>query len=510
MKRISGGGIFSSRLMGKRLYSEAYPATLIVLVAATLLVAPLRTFLDLSNVALLYVLAVVLAGARYGRAVAIFAAVVGSLLFAYVFVPPHFSLAITDIQYLLSAFIMLVVALLVGHLTASLRSHAEIVEAQAAQTKSLYEFARQLTATRSSDAVIEAGLNFLSSAVGADEARFVATDQIDLLEDSASRLLLRSGIERRRLTLHQLDKQAGEGRVMAVLPLRTLDVEQGIIRFCIDGTQVESTSQQEFLETVGSLIAVALERTHFLEMARDIEVRHAAESLRNTILSSLSHDIRTPLTALVGTADTLLLTHTLPREKQLTLLQGLREQAQSIHQFVNNLLDMARLQSGSVELNLAWQPIEEVIGAVLQQIRTVAESRAIELNIEKDLPPLKIDATLMERALWNLLENAVKYSPADTPIELNIRRINDSIDIEVSDRGPGLPSGDSESLFGLFQRGHAESSVPGVGIGLAIVKSIADVHQGKLSAEPRSGGGSSFHLSLPVGQPPEINFGEDA
>ena len=297
---------------------------------------------------------------------------------------------------------------------------------------------------------------------------------------------------------------------MAVLPLRTLDVEQGIIRFCIDGTQVESTSQQEFLETVGSLIAVALERTHYLEMARDIEVRHAAESLRNTILSSLSHDIRTPLTALVGTADTLLMTQALPRERQLTLLQGLREQAQSIHQFVNNLLDMARLQSGSVELNLAWQPIEEVIGAVLQQIRTVAESRAIELNIEKDLPPLKIDATLMERALWNLLENAVKYSPADTPIELNIRRINDSIDIEVSDRGPGLPSGDSESLFGLFQRGHAESSVPGVGIGLAIVKSIADVHQGKLSAEPRHGGGSSFHLTLPIGQPPEINFGEDA
>jgi len=205
----------------------------------------------------------------------------------------------------------------------------------------------------------------------------------------------------------------------------------------------------------------------------------------------------------------LLMTQALPRERQLTLLQGLREQAQSIHQFVNNLLDMARLQSGSVELNLAWQPIEEVVGAALQQIRTVAEARVIELDIKKDLPPLKIDATLMERALWNLLENAVKYSPADTPIELNIRCIDDSIDIEVCDRGPGLPSDDGESLFGLFQRGQTESSIPGVGIGLAIVKSIADVHQGKLWARQRNGGGSCFHLSLPVGQPPEINFGEE-
>ena len=493
--------MFSSRLIDRRLYSEAYPATALVLVAATLLVAPLRSFLDLSNVALLYVLAVVLAGARYGRSAAIFAALLGSLLFAYVFVPPHFSLAITDVQYLLSAVIMLVVALLVGHLTANLRTHAEIVEAQAAQTKSLYEFARQLTATRSSDAVIDASLHFLAHSLGASQASFVATDQIESFHES----------------LESFDKSLetpdGKAASMVSLPLRALEAEQGSIRFQIDRSQIESTQQKEFLETIGSLIAVALERTHYLEMARDIEVRHAAESLRNTILSSLSHDIRTPLTSLVGTADTLLLAHALPREKQHSLLQGLREQALSIHQFVNNLLDMARLQSGNVELNLAWQPIEEAVGAALQQIRSVAESRVIAVNIDKDLPPLKIDATLMERALWNLLENAVKYSPDDTPIELNIRRIKDgggdNIDIEVCDRGPGLPSDDGESLFGLFQRGQTESSVPGVGIGLAIVKSIADVHQGKLWARQRNGGGSCFHLSLPVGQPPEINFGEE-
>jgi len=140
----------------------------------------------------------------------------------------------------------------------------------------------------------------------------------------------------------------------------------------------------------------------------------------------------------------------------------------------------------------------------------VAESREIAVNIEKDLPPLKIDATLMERALWNLLENAVKYSPADTPIELNIRQASDSIEIVICDRGPGLPNDDGEALFGLFKRGQSESSIPGAGIGLAIVKSIADVHRGRIWAQPRQGGGSCFHLALPIGLLPTINFGEEA
>lgn len=507
MKSTTGRMPSAPLILYRRFCSEGYRTASLVLAAVTLLVSPLHALLDLSNVALLYVVAVVVAGARYGRGVAIFAALFGSLLFAYVFVPPHFSLAITDMQYLLSAAIMLVVALLVGHLTANLRTHAEMVEAQAAQTKSLYEFARQLTATRSSEAVIETGLRFLAQTIGTHQARFIAPGQFDDPNDPANGTLIRTCIENKGLVSRPLDSA---GEAIAVLPLLSLGVDQGVIWFQIDSTQVESTSQREFLETIGSLIAVTLERTHYLEIARDIEMRHTAESLRNTILSSLSHDIRTPLTSLVGTADTLMLGHTLPPERQLSLLRGLREQALSIHQFVNNLLDMARLQSGNVELNLAWQPIEEVVGAALQQIRSVAETRVFEVTIERGLPPLKIDATLMERALWNLLENAVKYSPEDTPIELNVRRLGGSIEIMVCDRGTGLPGKDRDALFGLFKRGQSESSVPGVGIGLSIVKSIAEVHQGKIRAEPRSGGGSCFYLTLPVGQPPDINFGEDA
>ena len=485
----------------------AYIIASLLLLVVTLLIAPFRAFIDLSNVALLYVLTVVLAGTRYGRSGAIFAAVLGSLLFAYVFVPPHFSLAITDVQYLLSALIMLGVALLVGHLTANLRAHAETVESQAAQTKSLYEFAKQLSATRSSEAVIDAGLRFLGQTVGAQRARFIApADMHTAPEEPTDAALVTSAFDRQHLVTQPLGASDG---VIAVVPLNTLGEQQGAIRFVVPSEQIAGASQRGFIETIGSLMAVALERTHYLEIARDIEVQHAAESLRNTILSSLSHDIRTPLTALVGTADTLMLTHNLPPERQQSFLRGLREQAQSIHQLVNNLLEMARLQSGKVETNLAWQPIEEVVGAALQQIRNVTGDRVIELNIAPDLPPLKIDATLMERALWNLLENAVKYSPPDTPIELNIRRAGELLEIVVCDRGTGLPENGADALFGLFQRGRAESNVPGAGIGLAIVKSIVDLHHGQLYAEARNGGGSCFRLTLPIGQSPQISFGDE-
>lgn len=499
--------------------ATAYLAAALVLAATTLLAAPLRAFIDLSNVALFYVLVVVVAGVRYGRGVAIFAAFAGSLLFAYVFVPPHFSLAITDLQYLLSALIMLVVALLVGHLTADLRNHAELSAAQAAQTKSLYEFARALTATRSSQAVIDTSMDFLSDTVGAQRVRFIALPANAVGGGNAAShgaptgagqidaALIRKALESRRLAT---ERRAGSGEALAVLPLHTAGAAHGAIGFAIDAGELEGAGQREYIETLASLVAVALERTHYLEMAGASEVERAAESLRGTILASLSHDIRTPLTALVGTADTLLLGDALPPARQRSLLRSLREQALAIHQLVNNLLDMARLQSGSVELNLAWQPVEDIVGATLQQIRAVAGERSIEVAIAADLPPLRIDATLMERALWNLLENALKYSPDAAPVELSIARDGETIDIAVADRGPGLPDGDVEVLFGLFARGRVESSVPGAGIGLAIVKSIADVHHGRLRAERRAGGGAVFHLALPVGESPKIDFGDEA
>lgn len=473
-------------------------------VLGTLFASPLRGVIDLSNLALLYVLAVVITGVRYGRGPAVVSALLGSLAFAYVFVPPHFSLAITEGQYILSALIMLGVALVVGHLTSALKRHAEFAEEKSLHSKALYDLARQLTGALTPVAVAEITARFLAEIFQAGDSRIILPADFPSPPPPASAALLNSCVERK----HLVSCPTLPGHSFVLLPLQASTGLLGILGFDIDSAKLTSKGYAELLETMGSVVAVALERAHYAEVARESEIKHAAESLRSSILSALSHDLRTPLTALVGMADTLALGRISP-ERQRAMLLALRGRALAINQLVTNLLDMARLRSGAIELNEAWQPIEEVIGSVLQSARSQWEEREIAVHIPPDLPPLRFDAVLIERVLWNLLENACKYSPAERPIELRVRRQEEQVEVAVCDRGPGLPPGDAEDLFGLFRRGQAESDIPGVGLGLAIARSIAEAHGGEVGAGNRPGGGACFWLRLRLGNPPSLRELED-
>jgi two-component system sensor histidine kinase KdpD len=481
----------------------AYAMTVLGIVLGSLVLSPLQEMLDLSNVALFYVLLVVLIGAKFGRGPAIICATLGSLAFAIVFVPPGFSMVITEWQEMLTAAIMLVVALLVGHLTSALRAHAQNLEGRAADSAALYELATDLAGKQSSGEVQERTCQFFCQTLHAMAPGFVFPDRFDSAAAPLDAALIRSCLAQRHLLFATADE---EGRCLAVLPLFASGGAQGIVHFSVPATLMKSLRFSELAETVASLVAVALERTHFAEVARQSELAKVAQDLRCSILASLSHDIRTPLTALVGTADTLLLSGKLDQEKQKSLLGGLRDQAESIHHLVVNLLEMTRLQTGAVELNRAWQPIEEVLGATLKLAGDMTGQRTVAVAIEPGLPPLLIDAVLIERVLWNLLENACKYSPESSPIELSATRQGDFVDVAVLDRGPGLPPGREESIFRLFQRGDGESNIAGAGLGLAIARSITDAHQGQLLAKNRPDGGSSFHLLLPIGSPPELEL----
>lgn len=476
-------------------------------VGLTLLMLPLQRQLDLSNTALLYVLLVVVMGSRYGRSAAILTAVLSALLYAHVFVPPLFSLAITEIQYLLAAAVMLVVALLIGHLTASLKLKAEQVQAREIQARALYDLARHLTAAQTVVEVEEIVRRFLRITLNADQTAILRADTLT----ESCLLLSAEQLETARTTYRPvLVATKNLGWQQAVLFL-TKDAPEYLLCCTLPPTHTESAATYELLETASSVLRVALERTHFAEVARETELRRAAESLRSSILSALSHDLRTPLTVMVGLADSLALGKASP-ERQKSMLTALHNQALSINQLVTNLLDMARLRSGQVELNEAWQPIEEVVGATLQQVKTHWRGREVTLDIPDDLPPLYFDAVLIERVLWNLLENAIKYSPEDSPpVELIARRSGDYLDLMICDWGPGLPPGDPEELFGLFRRGQPESSIPGVGLGLAIARTIAEVHGGQVLAENRIGGGACFRLRLPLGNAPVLtDFEEEA
>ena len=481
----------------------AYAIPFIGVAIGSIVVSPLREVQYLSDVTLLYVLAVVLTGVKFGRGPAISCAITSSLAFAYVFVPPYFSLAITKWQNLLSAGIMLLVALLVGHLTASLRSHAKTLEERANRSLALYELARNLAGKQTSAEVKTSAIRFLCDTLQAASPELYFPADFDTPTSPLTTNLIHASIEYRHLisTPDGTDDQS-----LVILPLIASTGAQGVLAFKVSTRVIESSHYRELAETVASLVGVALERTHFAEIARQSELKSADQNLRFTILSSLSHDIRTPLTSLIGTVDTLMLARKLPPEKQDSLLNGLRAQAQSIHRLVSNLLEMAKLQSGGIKLNKEWQPIEEVIGTALRQANDITQERTVTVDIADDLPPLQFDAVLVERVLWNLIENACKYSPERSPIEITASQNGKFVDVAVCDRGPGLPHGKEEEIFRLFQRGVLESSVPGAGLGLAIAHNITEAHQGKLLAMNREGGGSCFHMQLPAGTPPPLNF----
>lgn len=470
----------------------------------SLLLSPLHNIIDLSNVALLYVLAVVMVAVSFGRGPAVVSALLSSLCYAYFFVPPHFSLAITEAQYLLATVIMLIVALMVSHLTSRLKQHADYANQKSQESTKLYELSQALAGAMTPASVIALASQFFVDSLQARQVRIFSPSEFDTVSGPVTPALLQQCVTRGQM----LSRPLGSGNFYVVMPLTAASGVQGVLGLEVEASTLGSEQAVEHIETVASVVAVAMERSFFAARARETEVKHAAETLRNSILAALSHDLRTPLTALVGMAETVALGKA-PADRQQSMLEAIRHQALSISQQMTNLLDMAKLSAGKFELNTDWQPIEEVIGATLQQVESQWPGREIRVALAPNLPPISIDAVLIERVLWNLIENAIKYSLESSPIEIAVKREDNHIAIDVCDRGPGIDLDRREQLFELFQRGKLESGIPGVGLGLSIAKTIVEAHRGKISVRNREGGGSCFRIQLLVGNPPVFAEIED-
>jgi two-component system sensor histidine kinase KdpD len=265
--------------------------------------------------------------------------------------------------------------------------------------------------------------------------------------------------------------------------------------------------QRRQLDTFTALVAIALERVHYVEVAQQALIKMESERLRNSLLSALSHDLRTPLAALFGLADSLKLTKPALSAQQDNIADAIREAARGMSALVNNLLDMARIQSGEVKLNLQWQPIEEVVGSALKSTQTALANHRVEVDLDSRLPLVQFDAVLIERVLVNLLENAAKYTPTGSTVRLTAVASGRDLLVSVSDDGPGLPKGQEEAIFEKFTRGARESATSGVGLGLAICRAIIEAHKGRISAENQPAGGARFSFTLPLGTPPEMPHG---
>jgi len=483
--------------------------TVLSCVATTLVAFALHPYFDLANIIMLFLLTVVLVGVKWGRGPAVAAALINVASFDFFFVPPRFSFAVTDIQYLLTFLVMLVVGLIIGQMTAGLRYQARVASYREHRARTLYEFARDMSSVLQTEQVLEAATKFIESTFHAKVAILVpdAKDRLQIPEPAGAAL----NVDVRAAAQWAYDKSqpAGAGTdtlpssEFLYVPLRAPMRTRGVLAIKAGNRRLLMIPEQRrHLDTFAALIAIALERVHYVEVAQQALISMESERLRNSLLAALSHDLRTPLASLVGLAEWLQLIKPELTGAQRDTARAIVEQARRMNALVNNLLDMARIQSGDVKLRREWQSVEEVVGSALKAAQPALVDHRVDVAVPRDLPLVEFDAALIERVLYNLLENAGKYTPAGTAIRVAAEASKGDLLVTVSDTGPGVPPGQRESIFEKFTRGARESATPGVGLGLTISRAIVEAHGGKIWAEENSGGGARFCFTLPLGTPP--------
>jgi two-component system sensor histidine kinase KdpD len=433
---------------------KGYTGVTLACLAATLLAEQLLRVFDPANVVMLFLLIVVLSSLRWGRGPGAWAALLSVLCFDYFFVPPRGSFHVNDTQYLFTFVLMLGVALVCGQLMARLRHEARVAAERERRAGALARLARDLSGALTQEQVVEIALSTVSGVF-----------------DAQAGLLLPDADERLR---------PAEGSACAM--------DDSIARWAMDHGQQAGQGTDTLPAAPARYVPLA-----------------APVRMRDTLLSAVSHDLRTPLTTILGAAEAA--QRHVPPGGAADMLEQVSTQAQAMQRLVENLLDMARLQQGGVHLQREWLPLDEVVGSALRQMRARLGQHPVGTDVPADLPLLQLDALLMERVLVNLLDNAAKYTPAGTPLAISAQVQDGELLLCVRDGGPGLPPHlPVETLFEPFTRGTAESTVSGIGLGLALVRSIVEAHGGHIeAAAARPGPGTAFTLRFPVPEQPVLD-----
>src|SRR6267143_2738878 len=469
---------------------------------------------ELVNIAMVYLLAVVLVAVRFGRGPAIATSFLAVAAFDFFFVPPRLSFAVSDVQYLITFAIMLTVALIISNLTASVRLQASVAGQRERRTAMLYAMTRELAATRGQEPMARAAVRHVSEVF--------ESQAVVLFPDAAGRIRhprgasLPGSLRGADLAVAQWVQDHGEPAGLGTdtlpsaesvyLPLKGSQAVLGVLAVLpANVRRVLLPEQFHLLETFAGQIAIALERALLAEQAQRAQVNAETEGLRNALLASISHDLRTPLAVISGASSSLVERgERLGADERKALAASIFEQSQQMGGLVGNVLEMTRLEAGGIALNRDWHSMSEIAGSVLRRLQDRLESHPVEVDLPMELPLVRVDAALVEQVLANLLENAAKHTPPGTRITLRVDRQDDSLLVSVEDAGPGLPAGDPEQLFAKFHRGNTEGTVAGVVLGLAICRAIVRLHGGKIWAEQRPEGGAAFRFTLAVEEAPKV------
>jgi two-component system sensor histidine kinase KdpD len=480
---------------------------------ATAVSAIADQFLALPDVVMVYLVAIILAAMRVGRGPSVLAAALSVASYDFFFVPPKYTFAVSSTRHILTFAMMFGVGILLSELTRRMRTQGRQARQRETYTAALYALARDLGAAGDAAAVASA------MAARAGDAFDGTVAILHPGPDGALVELARWGeapLDARDLVVarwtHEHGRAAGlgtdtlPGARSACVPLRTDGRGLGVIAYLprIAGRMLEP-EQRHLLEALARQGAVAFERVSLAQDAEAAKLRARTEEMRSSLLSAVSHDLRTPLAAISGAASAL---HGgapgLDAARREELVETIEDEAARLERLVANLLDMTRLESGVLEFRRDWVPADELIGSALNRLDAALTGHPVTIDLPRELPLLYVDPVLFEQALINILENAAKHTPAGTPIAIAARADAAHVTIEIADRGPGVSTMPIERIFEKFQRGPG-SAAGGVGLGLAIGRGIVEAHGGHILAANRDGGGSVFTLQLPRGvdAPPE-------
>ena len=493
-----------------------YGQTVIIVTVCTAVASVLFPRFEAVNLIMIYLLGVVFTAARLGRGPSIFASFLSVAAFDFFFVPPYLTFAVADPQYLITFAGMLVIALLVSDLTIQIRQQANAARDQERVTATLYALSDEFAKNAGTALLARTAVRYITDVVDSQIAIFLPDENQHLAIVQGDDSIFTPHEQGVAQWVFEHGQLAGRGTDTLpsaegmYLPLSTSRSTVGVLGISPARANMLFTADDlQMLSALASQTALAIERSHLAEETERVKLQIEAERLRNALLSSVSHDIRTPLASVTGAVSSLLENEkTLSDANRHELAQVAYEESKRLNQLVGNILQMTRLEAGSVHVNREWQPLEEVIGITLNHLNGQTANHPIKVHLPDDLPIVPIDGILMEQVLINLFENAIKYTPSGTSIELSARDGGNEVVIEIADSGPGIAPGDENRVFEKFYRAHP-ANTGGVGLGLTICRGIVEAHGGHIWAQNHLGAGASFFFTLPLpGQPPEIVLDE--
>lgn len=471
-----------------------YVFAVLAVAGCTLLSSHMQLYFQLPNIVMVYLAVVALVAYLAGRGPSIMASIMAALAFDFFNVPPHFLLSNSDGQYLLTLIIMLSISILISSLTSRLRDQLEQSHQREQRTALLYALTRELAATR--------GVEALGGVIARHiEEAFTTRVQLLLPEEDELRAIAGRLQEWSDVDAVQLWEQQGDVRSEKMRALEGAAGWVGLLLFAAAPVEREG---ERLLHTMLSAAALAIERARSVDEVQAERMKVETERLRNSLLSAVSHDLRTPLATIVGASSSLIDDASkLDADAVASLHRVVYQSSLRMRSLVENILDMARLQSGPVHLRQEWQTLEEVLGAALQEVRPGLAERRIEVDVPPDLPLLRFDSVLMQRVFINLLENAIKYTPPHACLYIAAAVDGAFVRVSVADDGPGLSEEERERVFEKFYRGSAFTAASGAGLGLAICRAIVEAHDGRISAEMAPQGGACFVFFLRLEAQPD-------